>query len=94
MTMAYPYGYGYGKEEKSGAWLNWYATDNRNLLKVQNPERRLKLLKQGHLAVVSFLQDMPQTKHDIHSFTVDLTIFTVSRPICLPLVLHQIVILA
>lgn len=77
MTMAYPYGY--GREEKSVPWLNWYATDNRNINRVQNPERRLKLLKQGNLAVVSFLQDMPKTKHDIHSFTVDLTIFTVSN---------------
>lgn len=77
MNMAYPHGY--GREEKTVPWLNWYATDNRNLLRVQNPERRMKLLKQGHLAVVSFLQEMPQTKHDIHSFTVDLTIFTVSE---------------
>lgn len=76
MTMAYPYGY--GREEKSVPWLNWYATDNRNILRVQNSERRMKLLKQGQLAVVSFLQEMPQTKHDIHSFTVDLTVFTVS----------------
>ncbi|KAJ8916786.1 hypothetical protein NQ315_005791 [Exocentrus adspersus] len=73
MTMAYPYGYG---KDKNVAWLNWYATDNRNLMRVQDSERRHKLLRQGHLAVVSFLQEMPLTKHDIHSFTVDLTIFT------------------
>ncbi|CAH1116234.1 unnamed protein product [Phaedon cochleariae] len=73
MTMAYPYGYG---KEKTVPWLNWYATDNRNLLRLQDPERRAKLLKQGQLSVVSFLQEMPQTKHDIHSFTVDLTLFT------------------
>lgn len=79
MTMAYPHGY--GREDKGIPWLNWYATDNRNIMRVQNPERRLKLLKQGQLAVVSFLQEMPQTKHDIHSFTVDLTLFTVSTKI-------------
>lgn len=73
MTMAYPYGFG---KEKNVSWLNWYATDNRNILRVQEPDRRYKLLKQGHVAVVSFLQEMPQTKHDIHSFTVDLTLFT------------------
>lgn len=80
-TMAYPYGY--GKEEKHVPWLNWYATENRNLLRVQNPDRRMKLLKQGNVAVVSFLQEMPKTKHDIHSFTVDMTIFTVSIQYCI-----------
>lgn len=73
-TMAYPYGLG---KDKNVAWLNWYQTDNRNILRVQDVERRCKLLKQGQLSVVSFLQDMPETKHDIHSFTVDLTLFTV-----------------
>lgn len=77
MTMAYPHGY--GREEKTVPWLNWYATDNRNIMRVQNPERRMKLLKQGQLAIVTYLQEMPQTKHDIHSFTVDLTVCTVSK---------------
>lgn len=74
-TSAYPYGYG---KEKNVAWLNWYDTDNRNLLRVNNPDRRSKLLRQGKLAVVSYLREMPQTKHDMNSFTVDLTLFTVS----------------
>lgn len=73
LTMAYPYGYG---KEKNVSWLNWYNTDNRNILKLTDGDRRFKLLRQGHLSVVSYLQEMPQTKHDIHSFTVDLTIFT------------------
>lgn len=72
MTMAYPY----GMTAKNSSWLNWYQTDNRNLIRVQDPERRNRLLRQGHLAVVSFLSEMPKTKHDIHSFTVDLSIFT------------------
>lgn len=67
--------YGYGKD-KNVSWLNWYNTDNRNILRVQDIDRRCKLVKQGQLSVVSFLQDMPLTKHDIHSFTVDLTLFT------------------
>lgn len=74
MTMAYPY----GMTPKNSAWLNWYQTDNRNLHRVQDPERRNRLLRQGHLAVVSFLQEMPKTKHDVYSFTVDLSLFTVS----------------
>lgn len=68
--------YSYGQTPKNSSWLSWYNTDSRNLLRVQDHDRRLKLLKQGHLAVVSFLSEMPDTKHDIHSFTVDLTLFT------------------
>ncbi|XP_031353729.1 nuclear RNA export factor 1 isoform X2 [Photinus pyralis] len=72
MTSAYPY----GQNPKNSSWLNWYNTDSRNILRVQDHDRRLKLLKQGNLAVVSFLSEMPQSKHDIHSFTVDLNIST------------------
>ncbi|XP_056641842.1 nuclear RNA export factor 1-like [Diorhabda sublineata] len=74
LTMGYPSGY--SKDIKGVPWLNWYATDNRNLLRVNDPDRRFKLLKQGQVSVVSFLQEMPQTKHDMHSFSVDLSIFT------------------
>lgn len=73
MTMAYPYG-----QKQNSAWLDWYSTDSRNLQRVQNTERRRSLLKQGQVAVVSFLSAMPKTKHDLQSFTVDLTLFTVS----------------
>lgn len=73
LTMAYPYG-----QRQNSAWLDWYATESRNLQRVQNTERRRALLKQGQLAVVSYLSDMPSTKHDLHSFTVDLTLYTVS----------------
>ncbi|ENN77920.1 hypothetical protein YQE_05597, partial [Dendroctonus ponderosae] len=72
-TTAYPYGLG---KDKNVSWLNWYQTENRNVFKVVDIDRRCKLLKQGQLSIVSFLQDMPDTKHDIQSFTVDLTLFT------------------
>lgn len=75
MTMAYPY----GMTPKNSSWLNWYQTDNRNLLRVQDTERRHRLLRQGNLSVVSFISEMPKTKHDIQSFTVDLSLFTVSN---------------
>ncbi|KAL1494139.1 hypothetical protein ABEB36_009785 [Hypothenemus hampei] len=78
-TSAYPYGL---NKDKNVPWLNWYQTDNRNILKVQDPDRRSRLLKQGKLSVVSLLQEMPETKHDIHSFTVDLTLYT-PQMICL-----------
>lgn len=74
MTSAYPYGQ---SQKTSTAWLNWYNTDNRNLLRVRDAERRMKLLKQGNAAIVEFLKDVPETKHDMHSFTVDLVLFTV-----------------
>ncbi|KRT79098.1 hypothetical protein AMK59_7798 [Oryctes borbonicus] len=72
MTMCYPY----GQHQKNSSWLNWYGTDNRNILRVTDSDRRLRLLKQGQLAIISFLQEMPSSKHDIHSFTVDLNLFT------------------
>lgn len=70
--------YSYGQQQKGSNWLNWYSTDCRNVLKVRDPDRRMKTLKQSQLSVVSFLSDMPLTKHDIHSFTVDLTLCTVN----------------
>lgn len=75
LTMAYPYGQR-DREKSSNNWLNWYASDSRNLLRIPDPDPRQKLLKQGQVQVVSFLQEMPLTKHDVHSFTVDLVVFT------------------
>ncbi|XP_044729790.1 nuclear RNA export factor 1-like [Chrysoperla carnea] len=72
MTMGYPH----GLTQKNSPPLNWYQLDNRNLLRVQNPERRNKLLKQGQLSIVSFLAEMPKTQHDMNSFKVDLSFFT------------------
>lgn len=65
----------YGQKEKAQN-LHWYASDNRNLFRVMDPERRSKLLKQGNLAIIAYLKDMPRTAHDILGFSVDLTVFT------------------
>lgn len=75
LTSAYPYGQ---SQKTSTAWLNWYNTDNRNLLKVKDTDRRFKLLKQGSVEIINFLKEMPESKHDMNSFTVDLVFFTVS----------------
>ncbi|XP_022916625.2 nuclear RNA export factor 1-like [Onthophagus taurus] len=72
MTMAYAY----GQHPKNSPWLNWYNTDNRNLKKITDSDRRFKLLKQGQSSIISFLKDMPSTKHDIMNFTVDLNLCT------------------
>lgn len=73
MTMAHAHG-----QYKKNNWLDWYATDSRNLLRVSDLDRRQNLLQQGQVSIVSFLQELPTTKHDVHGFTVDLTLFTVS----------------
>ncbi|XP_017785582.1 PREDICTED: nuclear RNA export factor 1 [Nicrophorus vespilloides] len=72
MTMAYPY----GQNSRNPPFLTWYATDNRNLQRVTDSERRAKMLKHGNLQIVTFLDEMPHTKHDMNSFTVDLSLFT------------------
>ncbi|KAL3274631.1 hypothetical protein HHI36_016011 [Cryptolaemus montrouzieri] len=72
MTMAYPY----GTKDKNSNWLHWYSTDNRNIIRVTDSERRFKLLKKGNVSIISFLKEMPMSNHDIMNFKVDLTVFT------------------
>ena len=52
--------------------------ENRNLIRNTDSNRRRKLLKVGRLPVVSFISEMPRTKHDLSSFTMDLNLATVS----------------
>jgi len=55
-----------------------YISDSRNLLRVKDSTKRQKLLYQGKMAVVTGLSKLPKTQHDPLSFTVDVTLFTVS----------------
>lgn len=57
--------------------LTSYLQYNRNVLRVRDVEARCRHLKMGRLQVVSFLSQLPVTKHDPQSFVVDLQIFTV-----------------
>ena len=41
-------------------------------------ERRNSLLKHSRLSVVAFLNELPQTKHELTSFTVDINLALVS----------------
>ena len=41
-------------------------------------DRRLELLKSSRLSVVAFLNDLPSTKHDLESLTVDVNFVQVS----------------
>lgn len=56
--------------------LQNYLTYNRNINSKRDLETRCRYLKMGRLPVVSFLSELPNTKHDPQSFVVDLTLFT------------------
>lgn len=56
--------------------LQTYLTYNRNLNSKRDLDTRCRYLKMGRLPVVSFLSELPNTKHDPQTFVVDLTLFT------------------
>ncbi|XP_034832611.1 nuclear RNA export factor 1 [Maniola hyperantus] len=56
--------------------LNAYISKSRNILRIMERESRRRYLKIGKLQVVSFLSDLPKTKHDLLGFAVDLPVFT------------------
>ena len=56
--------------------LNAYQSESRNLYAVQNPNRRTKLLRTGKLSIVSFLNELPKSEHDLNSFTLDIPFAT------------------
>lgn len=56
--------------------LQAYLTYNRNISIKRDLDTRCRYLKMGRLPVVSFLSELPNTKHDPQSFVVDLTLFT------------------
>lgn len=57
--------------------LHAYWKIGRNLIHPKGYEHRFASLKRGKLVVVALLSDLPPTKHDLHSFAVDLTFYTV-----------------
>lgn len=59
--------------------LQNYLSHNRNINQKRELDTRCRLLKFGRLPVVSFLSELPPTKHDPQSFVVDLTLFTVRK---------------
>ncbi|XP_043493072.1 nuclear RNA export factor 1-like [Polistes fuscatus] len=56
--------------------LNSYVGENRNLFRVNDANRRQKLLKQGKLPVVSHISEMTKTKHFLNTFTMDISLVT------------------
>lgn len=56
--------------------LNSYISNSRNIIRITERESRRRYLRSGRLQVVSFLSDLPKTKHDLLGFAVDLLVFT------------------
>lgn len=63
-----------------GPSLGEYLKNSRNMKRVTELERRNSLLKHSRLSVVAFLNELPQTKHELTSFTVDVNL---ALPTCL-----------
>lgn len=63
-----------------GPSLGEYLKNSRNMMRVTEPERRVGLLKHSRLSVVAFLNELPATKHDWSTFTVDVSL---ALPTCL-----------
>lgn len=53
-----------------------FQRDSRNLVRMTNTESRRERLKSGRLNIVSFLNQLPETRHDPSSFTVDIPLVT------------------
>ncbi|XP_071862194.1 nuclear RNA export factor 1 [Bombus fervidus] len=74
MTVFYPLHY---SNKASGLEMeDIYVTDNRNLYRTNDTNRRQKLLKHGRLPVVSFISEMPRTSHCLNTFTMDINLIT------------------
>ncbi|KAI5646217.1 tap, RNA-binding domain-containing protein [Phthorimaea operculella] len=56
--------------------LNAYISHSRNIVRVTERESRRKYIRTGRLQVVTFLSELPKTKHDLMGFAVDLIVFT------------------
>ncbi|XP_054261590.1 nuclear RNA export factor 1-like [Macrosteles quadrilineatus] len=53
-----------------------YVEDSRNLMVVQNNEKRKRLLRRGKANIIAYLTTLPRTEHDPTSLVVDCSIFT------------------
>ena len=53
--------------------------DSRNLKRVDDVQRRFRLLQQGKVDIVSFLSKLPKTLHDPISLVVDVPVTSVGN---------------
>lgn len=57
--------------------LDSYLKDSRNLKRIDDVQRRFRLLQQGKVDIVSFLSKLPKTMHDPNSLVVDVPVTSV-----------------
>ncbi|XP_014242641.1 nuclear RNA export factor 1-like isoform X2 [Cimex lectularius] len=62
--------------DQSDTQLSSYLHNSRNLFRVSNVEKRVRLLKKGKLHIIEHLKTMSKTQHDPSSFVVDLVLFS------------------
>ncbi|KAM4018439.1 nuclear RNA export factor 1 [Anomaloglossus baeobatrachus] len=60
-------------QNPSRSSLGEYFNFSRNIKRLRDPTLRFKLLKYKRLNVVSLLNELPRTQHDLNSFVVDIT---------------------
>ncbi|XP_029161960.1 nuclear RNA export factor 1-like [Nylanderia fulva] len=51
-----------------------YLINSRNLFRIYDTTRRQQLLKYGRLPIVSFISQLPQTRHLLDTFTMDVVL--------------------
>ncbi len=73
MSMSTAYGPDANRNENK---LDEYVYRSRNLARVADPVKRQRLLRQGRLAIVAFLSELPKTRHDLTTFTLDVPFAT------------------
>ncbi|XP_051513503.1 nuclear RNA export factor 1-like [Myxocyprinus asiaticus] len=56
--------------------LGEYHKDSRNIIRVKALSKQTRMLKHSRVNVVAFLNNLPQTHHDMASFTVDVNTYT------------------
>jgi len=52
--------------------LSMYFADSRNLVRQMDKFRRTRLVHEGKVDIVNFLNRMPKTTHDLNSFVIDM----------------------
>ncbi|CAB3980201.1 nuclear RNA export factor 1 [Paramuricea clavata] len=60
--------------------ISVYRKHSRNMKFLHDTDRKLELLKSSRISVVAFLNDLPSTKHDLESLTVDVNFV---QPTCM-----------
>ncbi|EFX66242.1 hypothetical protein DAPPUDRAFT_302769 [Daphnia pulex] len=70
LTCSYPP----GQTANAPSRLDSYMKDSRNLKRIDDPQRRFRLLQQGKVDIVSFLSKLPKTLHDPSSLVVDVPV--------------------